>query len=100
MANPTCPERVSAIMTSLPEQPDYQEKPEQPPAGGAKEATGLGLDCALESVIAALETTKLDSDKVVCKCTRKCATMTCPCKKSLKSCTEMCHPKNIKCQNK
>ena len=98
MANPTCPERVSAIMTSLPEQPEYQEKPEQPAGGGAKEAPGL--DCALESVIAALETTKLDSDKVVCKCTRKCATMTCPCKKSLKSCTEMCHPKNIKCQNK
>lgn len=86
VANPTCPERQTVILESLTVKSNIVEKDE-------------GLESDMESVIAAMESTNLASE-VFCKCTRKCATMTCPCKKSLKLCDLKCHAKNLKCQNK
>ena len=56
-------------------------------------------DTYLDSVIAALGNASLDSKQLSCTCTRKCATVNCPCRKSLKLCDTNCHPKNLKCAN-
>ena len=56
----------------------------------------------LESVIESMKSTSVTEKEpgVTCKCTRKCATMSCPCKKSLQLCDVKCHPSNIKCTNR
>ena len=56
-------------------------------------------DADLDSVTDALGNASLDTEQLFCTCTRKCATVNCPCRKSLKLCDKKCHPKNLKCVN-
>ena len=61
---------------------------------------GVGLESDLDSLIDALGHASIGADDVSCVCTRKCATVNCPCKKSAKFCGLKCHPKNSKCNNR
>ena len=90
VANPTCPERQKLILESLLRQDAVK----------ADLSMGMGPESDLDSLIQALGHASIDTDDVSCLCTRKCATVNCPCKKSAKFCGLKCHPKNSKCNNR
>ena len=88
-----CPERPKLILESIMES--------MHPSTNKPEAT----EADIESVIAGLENTEisdkdLEPSEVLCSCTRKCATNSCPCRKSSKLCGQKCHLKNLKCENR
>ena len=88
VANPTCLERETILFESLLAKKEVVN---------TKQA-----DDSIEAVIDAMKSTNLDSITmdVNCNCTRKCATVSCACKKAFKPCDSKCHVKNAKCQNK
>ena len=89
VANPTCTERQRLIV-----------KPEA--LGVTSAMLGVRKDSEyinVESLISGLEKATLNPVVQGCTCSRKCVTVTCPCKKALKLCDSYCHPKNVKCVN-
>ena len=86
-ANPTSPERQRMILESLSLVPD------------SLLAADRSDEPDLDSVIDALGNATIAPKHPSCSCTRKCATVSCPCNKSLKLCDQNCHPKNLKCLN-
>ena len=97
-----CPERQATILRCQQDVilPEVDAKvPEDVAVGEPANDAKAILDGEMMSMIAAMESTSLNSD-IVCNCTRKCATISCPCRKSVTLCSVKCHPKNIKCQNK
>ena len=89
MANPTSTERQRLIVKSE-------------ALGMTSAMLGVRKDSEyldVESLISGMEKATLTPVLQGCTCSRKCATVTCPCKKALKLCDSYCHPKNVKCVN-
>ena len=102
VANPMCPERQATILRCQHDAPLPAVDagvPEYVDVGEPTDDAKAILDGEMMTMIAAMESTSLTSD-TVCNCTRKCATISCPCRKSVTLCSVKCHPRNTKCQNK
>ena len=102
VANPMCPGRQATILRCQHDAPLPEVETrvlEDVDVGEPMDDTKAILDGEMMSMIAAMESTSLTSDKV-CNCTRKCATISCPCRKSVTLFSVKCHPRNTKCQNK